>query len=88
MQQCHSYAKHLFFMTNSKVHGCVRAYRSRIGRAGRHYVWHVVWFLLLLFYAPLLHTCAAILKCRSTPSATGREEALVSVIIMISVTSL
>ncbi len=66
----------------------VRAYVVRIGGAGRHHMWRVVWFLLLLFYAPLLHTCTAILKCRSTPSATGREEALVSVIIMISVTSL
>ncbi len=47
-------------------------------RDGREYVWHGVWSLVLLLYAPLVHTCLNLLQCPFTPSADGEEEALVS----------
>ncbi len=47
--------------------------RSHSGRSGRRHVWRALWFFLLLFYAPLLHTCAAILKCPILHSTTGKR---------------
>ena len=39
-------------------------------RVQRH-IWHGVWTLVLLIYAPLAYTCIILLVCPSLPSAQG-----------------
>ena len=51
---------------------------SSRARDGRKYVWHGIWSLILLLYAPLVFTCTSLLHCPETPSVRGEEEADVS----------
>ena len=59
------------------LHSVAVVLHSR-AREGRKYVWHGVWSLILLLYAPLLFTCTSLLHCAETPSVRGEEEANVS----------
>jgi len=55
--------------------------RSHTGRACRPQVWRAVWFLILLFYAPLLHTCIALLKCPVIASVNGGDHVTVGLFV-------
>lgn len=37
----------------------------------RKYIWHGMWSLVLLLYAPLMHTCATLLHCPYLPIGRG-----------------
>jgi len=40
----------------------------------RKYIWHGMWSLVLLLYAPLMHMCISLLHCPYLPGAGGAEE--------------
>ena len=52
---------------------------------GRKNVWHAVYSLILLLYAPLVHTCASLLHCPETPGDQQEEEAHVCVCVCVCV---
>ena len=48
-------------------------------------MWHGIWALILLLYAPLVFTCTSLLHCPEIPSVSGEEEAYVSVCVCVCV---
>ena len=61
---------------NGEVHDCFIS--IPIPYRARKRIWHGIWALVLLMYAPLVHTCISLLHCPAVPGASDEDEDRVS----------
>ncbi len=55
---------------------------SSFTHKARKRIWHGVWTLVLLLYAPLAYTCSALIHCPSIPG-NGQDEEYVSGLLSV-----